>query len=288
MTNFDIDQLRTLVAIADCGNFAAAADSVHRTQSAVSMQMKKLEELAGIALFQKQGRRHVLTSHGLTLVSYARQMLHLNDEAVAFFHSPEMKGTIKLGVCDDYVNLVFRRVLSGYSERYPNIQLSVQSSGSQDLVSKVIDGSLDIALVNIHDGAYPITRISQERLVWVKAKHAHFCKDKPLPIAIESDCRWGKLALDLLNRANISHQVVLSAADFHGLNAAVESGMSISLIAACSVTDKMDLLDWLNNVSRDTNVSLGICMRPGAGESSIQALAEYITQWYQRRDQNVA
>lgn len=208
MTNFDIDQLRTLVAIADCGNFAAAADSVHRTQSAVSMQMKKLEELAGIALFQKQGRRHVLTSHGLTLVSYARQMLHLNDEAVAFFHSPEMKGTIKLGVCDDYVNLVFRRVLSGYSERYPNIQLSVQSSGSQDLVSKVIDGSLDIALVNIHDGAYPITRISQERLVWVKAKHAHFCKDKPLPIAIESDCRWGKLALDLLNRANISHQVV--------------------------------------------------------------------------------
>ncbi len=142
MTNFDIDQLRTLVAIADCGNFAAAADSVHRTQSAVSMQMKKLEELAGIALFQKQGRRHVLTSHGLTLVSYARQMLHLNDEAVAFFHSPEMKGTIKLGVCDDYVNLVFRRVLSGYSERYPNIQLSVQSSGSQDLVSKVIDGSL--------------------------------------------------------------------------------------------------------------------------------------------------
>ncbi|WP_325894478.1 LysR family transcriptional regulator [Grimontia sp. NTOU-MAR1] len=288
MTNFDIDQLRTLIAIADCGNFAAAADSVHRTQSAVSMQMKKLEELAGVAIFQKQGRRHVLTSHGLTLVSYARQILNLNDQAISHFHSPDMNGMVKFGVCDDYVNLIFRQVLNGFTERYPNLQLSVQSNSSQRLLKQVQDGRLDMALVNIHDESYPVTQLSTVRLVWAKSRHVSYCKDKPLPVAIESDCRWGRLALELLNRANISHQVVLTAADFHGLNAAIESGMAVSLIAACSVTDKMDLLERINCHSLETAIANGLAIKPGANEPAVLALADYITEWYVRRNQTAA
>ncbi|MEZ8140502.1 LysR family transcriptional regulator [Enterovibrio norvegicus FF-33] len=288
MTNFDIDQLRTLVAIVDCGNFAAAANSVHRTQSAVSMQMKKLEEVSGVALFQKQGRRHVLTSHGMTLVSYARQMLVLNDEAMAHFHSPEMNGIVKLGVCDDYVNLVFRRILTGFSERYPNLQLSVQSNSSQRLLKQVLDGRLDLALINIHDQSYPATQLFTEKLVWAKAKHITYCKDRPLPLAIEVECRWGRLAMDILDRASIPYQVVLSAADFHGLNAAIESGMAVSLIAACSVTEDMDLLEWLNSNSVETSIASGLSLKPGASEPAVLALADYITEWYMRRNQSAA
>ncbi len=288
MTNFDLDQLRTLVAIVDCGNFAAAANSVHRTQSAVSMQMKKLEEVSGVALFQKRGRRHELTTHGLTLVSYARQMLQLNDEALAHFHCPDMNGVVKLGVCDDYVNLVFRRILNGFSERYPNLQLSVQSNSSQRLLRQVVDGRLDLALINIHDNTYPATPLFTEKLVWAKSKHVIFCKDRPIPIAIESDCRWGRLALELLDRAGMPYQVVLSAADFHGLNAAIESGMAVSLIAACSVTDKMDLLDWLNNDNLETSIASGLCLKPGASEPAVLALSDYITEWYLRRNQTAA
>ncbi|KXF83292.1 LysR family transcriptional regulator [Enterovibrio coralii] len=288
MKNLDVDQLRTLVAIVDCGNFASAADSVHRTQSAVSMQMKKLEEITGVKLFQKKGRRHILTSHGMTLVSYARQMLSLNDEAVAHFHNPDMNGLVRFGVCDDYVNLVFRRILTGFTERYPNLQLSVQSNSSQRLLKQVLAGRLDLALINIHDHSYPAQELFTEKLVWAKAKHVSYCKERPLPIAIESDCRWGKLAMELLDRQGVPYHVVLSAADFHGLNAAIESGMAASLIAACSITDKMDTLDWLDQHSHETSIVSGLTVKPGASEPAVLALANYISDWYIRRNQSAA
>ncbi|MFD2178447.1 LysR family transcriptional regulator [Veronia pacifica] len=279
MKNLDIDQLRSLVAIADCGNFSGAADRVHRTQSAVSQQMKKLELTTGTSLFEKQGRNHTLTSHGVHLVSYARQILGLNDQAMAYFTSPDMNGKVRLGVCDDYVRLVFNQILRGFSDKHPNIQLSVTSAASSRLHRMVSAGKLDIALINIlQEETLPVEPLFQENLVWVKSKTLEWPVNKPMPLAIESQCRWGKMAISLLQARGISFQLTITAADFHGLTAAISSGLAVGLISSCTMTDEMEIIDLCTG-TREQIVQTGIIRRPGIISPPINALAEHILQW---------
>ncbi|RXJ74630.1 LysR family transcriptional regulator [Veronia nyctiphanis] len=279
MKNLDIDQLRSLVAIADCGNFSGAADRVHRTQSAVSQQMKKLEASTGVTLFQKLGRTYSLTSHGVHLVSYARQILGLNDEAMSFFTSPEMNGTVRLGVCDDYVKLVFDHILSGFSKAYPNIQLFVTSNTSWRLQKMVSSGKLDIAIINILDEPIlPAEALFTESLVWVKSKNVEYSPSKPLPLAVEAQCRWGRVAVSLLQKKDpFSSRHYL--ADFHGLTAAVSSGLAVALISSCTVTDEMEVIDLIDSTQQ---VHTGIVKRPGMTEPAVSAMADYVLQWNEK------
>ena len=115
--NLDIELLRTLIAIADSGSHANAALAVHKSQSAISMQMKRLEETVNQPLFEKQGRRSVLTSHGDNLLLYARRIVKLQNEAMSTLSNPEIQGDVRLGVCDDYVSNLMPPILVSYAEQ---------------------------------------------------------------------------------------------------------------------------------------------------------------------------
>src|ERR687894_59649 len=140
----DLDLLRTLVAIADTGSFNRAARSVFRTPSAVSMQMKKLEEQVGRPLFAKDGRSVVLTPDGEALVGYGRRILKLAEEALSRFRAPEIQGTIKLGTPDDYAVRFLPEILARFAASHPNVEVDVFCMGSRDLLYHLDDGTIDV------------------------------------------------------------------------------------------------------------------------------------------------
>ena len=121
----DLDQLQTFITIADTGSFTRAADEVHRTQSAVSMQMRRLEERIGKPLFEKDGRTNRLTEEGERLLSYARRMMHLNRETLAAFDDRALEGTIRIGTPDDYADRFLPEIMARFARSNPRVELTV-------------------------------------------------------------------------------------------------------------------------------------------------------------------
>ena len=143
----DIDQLKTFIAIAETGSFTKAAEVVHKTQSAVSMQMKRLEERAGRPIFARDGRASRLTDEGDRLLDYARRIIKLNNEAIASLTSAELSGRVRLGVPDDYADRYLPEIMARFSATHPNVELTVVCDPSTDLVDRIDTGDLDLAII---------------------------------------------------------------------------------------------------------------------------------------------
>src|SRR5437867_1636039 len=129
----DVDQLRSFLAIAETGSFTRAADVVHKTQSAVSMQMKRLEERVGRPVFARDGRASKLTEDGERLLDFARRIVKLNIEALAAFDEKELAGRVRLGVPDDYADRYLPEIMARFSRAYPGVELTVICEPSVDL-----------------------------------------------------------------------------------------------------------------------------------------------------------
>ena len=143
----DIDQLRTFIAIAETGSFTKAAEVVHKTQSAVSMQMKRLEERLNKPIFARDGRASKLTEDGERLLDYARRIVKLNLEALAAFSGPELSGRVRLGVPDDYADRYLPEIMARFSRAYPGVELTVLCEPSVDLLRRIDANDLDLAII---------------------------------------------------------------------------------------------------------------------------------------------
>src|SRR5215510_11575276 len=163
----DIDQLRTFIAIAETGSFTKAAEFVHKTQSAVSMQMKRLEERLDRPIFAREGRASKLTEDGERLLDYARRIIKLNVEAIAAFSDAELSGRVRLGVPDDYADRYLPEIMARFSLAYPGAELTVICEPSVDLFERIDSNELDLAIITHMDGNRPAETFRRERLLWV-------------------------------------------------------------------------------------------------------------------------
>lgn len=277
-SNLDIELLQTLLAIADTGSFGAAARAVHRTQSAVSMQMKRLEEIVGQPLFEKQGRRAVLTIHGEQLLLTARRMLALQEEALAGFRSPSVQGEVRLGVCDDYVLSHMPPILSGYASKYPQVHISLDCQTSMRLVEAVQHRELDIALVNVVRPNFDCEVLTRETLVWVTSAQHLVHEEDPLPIAIERSCLWGVWAQRALDEIARPYRLAYSVFNINGLTAIVESGLAVSVMARRSVPPGLRILTEADGFPALPQGTLGLVSKSGRLSRAAQHLAEAIRQ----------
>src|SRR3989440_7410330 len=162
----DVDQLRTFIAIAETGSFTRAADIVHKTQSAVSMQMKRLEERLDRAIFARDGRASKLTEDGERLLDYARRIVKLNVETIAAF-SDELTGRVRLGVPDDYADRYLPEIMARFSRAYPGVELTVTCEPSVELFQRIDANDLDLAIVTDCGSARASESFRRERLLWV-------------------------------------------------------------------------------------------------------------------------
>src|SRR5690606_26857105 len=180
----DLDQLQTFVAIADSGSFTRAADEVHRTQSAVSMQMRRLEERLGKTLFEKEGRTNRLTEEGERLLTYARRLLRLNRETLAAFDDASLEGHIRIGTPDDYADRFLPEIMARFTRSNPRVELSVICEPTVNLLEHIKRNTLDIALIT-HDsdkGSAEVVR--REPLLWVTSANHSIHQEEVLPIAV--------------------------------------------------------------------------------------------------------
>src|SRR5882724_5929571 len=180
----DVDQLRTFLAIAETGSFTRAADVVFKTQSAVSMQMKRLEERIGRTIFVRDGRASKLTEDGERLLDYARRIVKLNVEALAAFDDKEFTGRVRLGVPDDYADRYLPEIMARFSRAYPGVELSVICEETVCLLERIKANEIDLAIITNCTGNMTAENFRQERLLWATSnRHSIHCEER-VPLAL--------------------------------------------------------------------------------------------------------
>jgi DNA-binding transcriptional LysR family regulator len=244
----DPDLLRAFVLIAEGHSFTRAATLVGRTQSAVSMQVKRLEEMLGQPVLSRgKGGTVELTPHGQYLLTRARQILALNDEVMATFRTPQIAGTVRLGSPDDYAFGYLPPVLKGFADSHPAVQVDVLCEPSQDLVERIRRCELDLALASDdyepHDAS--VVPLWRGPLVWVTSvRYAPHLLD-PLPLALGSSdplrkrggCGWSRAALEALERAGRRYRIAYTSSSQVGTHAPVMAGLAVTVSAHAWLPD---------------------------------------------------
>ncbi|HXH02427.1 MAG TPA: LysR substrate-binding domain-containing protein, partial [Candidatus Competibacteraceae bacterium] len=222
------DLLRTFVAIADQGGFTRAAEAVNRTQSAVSMQMKRLEEdIVQRPLFERDGRGVRLTGEGELLLGYARRILRLHDEALGVLRQPDMVGTVRIGIPDDYVMPFLPNILTRFTRAYPLVQVEVLCQPSEQLLRG--DQQLDLFIATFRPGQERGVLLRREPTVWATAENGCAQVRDPLPLALFMEgCFFREWALRALEAEGRAYRIAYTSPSITTLLAAVSAGLAVS------------------------------------------------------------
>jgi len=212
----DTDQLRSFVAIVDTGSFTRAAERVNKTQSAVSMHVRRLEEQLGRPLFAKLGRGVRLTEDGEKLIDYARQMLQIEAAAFASVSRRALAGRVRFGIPDDYADTFLPDIVTRFSHRHPLVELTVVCERSDSLIDRVTSGELDVAVVG--DSAKDIEWLREEPLRWVIGANSCVHRARPLPLALSNPtCDWRLAATKALDDVGIPWRALLASANLSAI-----------------------------------------------------------------------
>jgi DNA-binding transcriptional LysR family regulator len=281
----ELDLLQTLVAIVESGSFASAALRIHRTQSAVSMQMRRLELIAGKPIFDRDGRRARLTPAGETLLAYARRILKLQTEAFSILGDAELAGTVRLGTPDDYVEALLPGILMRFAADHPQVEVMLRCEPSADLRKLVMSGELDLALVTKSPAWNDVEQLRREPLVWVASTEFNPQTD-PIPVALfQPGCTTRDLALKALAKSGRTYRIAYTSPNLSGLLAVVRAGLAVTAVARCSVPHDLEILGVSDNLPKLPEIEIGILKAQRYSKPAI-ALAECIADniepndWY--------
>ncbi|EKM94282.1 LysR family transcriptional regulator [Pseudomonas sp. JL972] len=240
--DLQIDWLKCFVAVVDAGSLSAAAPQVHRSQSAISMQLKKLEAALGCQLLLRGPRQHQLTPQGQLLLGYARRMLDVHGQAQAAFHGEELTGRIRLGVPDDYAARYLTPVLRRFAPHHGAVEIELNCEQSTALIPRVERGDLDLALVS-RDHPRHGTLLFHEPMVWVGADSFQLWRRDPLPIAVYEDASLARRsAIHSLALQGRRYKVVYNSSSLAGQIAAVESGLAVAVLTQRSAPAHLRIL----------------------------------------------
>ncbi|MDR5904320.1 LysR substrate-binding domain-containing protein [Franzmannia qiaohouensis] len=281
LQTIDHELLRTFVAIVDHGGFTRAAQAVNRTQSAVSMQIKRLEEdVIQRQLFERQGRQMLLTSEGATLLGYARRILDLHGEALTMLRQPDMVGKVRLGVPDDYVMRFLPGILKSFSHTWPLVDVEVQCAPSSELINRH-KGQLDLSIVTREVGHEIGEILLQDQTVWVVAESHATHRHSPLPLALfEEPCFCRRHACNALTRAGLSYRVAYSSPSLATLQAVVGAGLAVSAWMKSLVTPGMRILDEADGFPPLPDASIVLLRAPDTHSPVVEGLAQHIVEGF--------
>ncbi|MBY4675607.1 LysR family transcriptional regulator [Marinobacterium arenosum] len=229
------DLLRTFIVVVDTGSYNRAAQQLYRTPSAISMQMKRLEEQVGKPLFEQQGRERVLTRHGKQLVGYARRILSLQQEALSVLEAGAGQEPLRLGCPDDYAQGLLTDLLELIWQQAPELQVQVVSGASTQLRHQLDMGELDLALVTRRPDSDEGFLLRQDQGVWLAAADFDWSAADPLPLALyPPDCKFMNGALDGLEKQGRRYQLKTISVGCGILLELVRRGIAITAMARIS------------------------------------------------------
>ncbi len=275
----DSDQLRTFVAIVDTGSFTRAADVVHKTQSAVSMQIKRLEERLGRALFERDGRQAKLTEDGERVLDYARRIVRLNLECANIFSDADLKGRVRLGVPDDYADRYLPEILARFSRSNPLAEVTVVCEPTPNLAERLQQGDLDLAIITHVNRRGPAEIVRVEQLLWVTSARHQVHEEDVVPLALgRHTCNWRQSATEALERSGRAFRVLYSSWNSTAVGAAVMAGLAVSVLPESAVRTGMRILGQSDGFPPLPTCRIGLMRGVGDPSPLVDALADHIVQ----------
>lgn len=275
----DLDQLQTFVAISDTGSFTKAADTIFRTQSAVSMQMRRLEERIGKPLFEKDGRTNRLTEEGERLLTYARRLLRLSRETMAAFDESQLEGQVRIGTPDDYADRFLPEIMGRFARSNPRIEMSVICEPTINLAELVRRGQLDLALVTQCDDVNVTEIVRREPLLWVTSASHSVHEEPVVPLAVgRPTCQWRRSATEALQRSGREHRVLFTSWSATVIIASVLSGLAVSVLPECALRPGMRVLGEADGFAPLPDCRIGILRGHTGQRELIDAVARHITE----------
>ncbi|MHA6234769.1 LysR substrate-binding domain-containing protein [Pseudomonas fluorescens group sp. PF-69] len=247
---FDLDVLRTFVTGVEFNSFAKAADRLGRSTSAVSAQLKKLEEQVGTPVLTKSGRGLVLTPTGETLLSHARRLLELNDGIFQTLHESQTAGTVRLGLQEDFGEHFLSDILRRFVQTYPRVNLEVRIARNAELLALVESADLDLALTwdTGHLSPYA-TRLGETQMHWIGARDMPLLAaldDSSLPlIMFDAPCVLRSAATQALDAAQIPWRIALTSPSVGGIWAAVAAGLGLTLRTRIGLPNHLTVVSGL-------------------------------------------
>jgi DNA-binding transcriptional LysR family regulator len=239
----DLDVLRTFVIGHDLGSFAAAAERLGRSQSALSLQLRKLETHAGQALLRKDGRGLALTPAGEIMLSYARRMIELNDEALTAVRGVAVEGWVRLGLVQDFAESWLPSLLGRFARAHPGVRVEARVDRGAVLAAAVAKGELDLALVWGDLPGPHRTELTTMPIAWIGSPRHQIATMRPLPlVTFEPPCVFREVAVRALDQAGIPWRVTFTSPSLAGLWAAVEAGLGLTPRALHSTPARLTVL----------------------------------------------
>ncbi len=284
LRNLDTALVRTFVVIAEGATMTAAANTLHLTQGAVSQQIKRLEDLFGFPLFQRDRRGLRLTPPGERLLGQAKKLLNLNDEIIADMTARTVEGRVRLGVPYDLVSASLAPVLKAYAEDFPLVEISLICASSPDLIKHLAVGDVDLAVVEEPMGPTSGECLSVERLVWVGAKGGAAHLKRPVPISMVADtCAFRPTVLAALRDQGATWRTVFENGSIDAATATVRTDLAVSPWLASLVPPELDILPADCGLPALPNFAINLHLPRHEAAQPIRELARRLRQDLARR-----
>lgn len=242
--NLDPTLLRTFVAVHETGSFTRAAERLHLTQSAISHQIRRLEELLGRPLLHRTTRSLAVTDDGEDLLPYAQQILGALDCLGQRFRPSPISGEVRFGAPENFVGDRLPSLLRQFARAFPSVRLDVRVNMQLDLRTLIRDGELDLAVIMTPGDSEEGTRIRQTQLVWVAGESFELPKASALPLAFfPTPCINRRVGISALDEIGVKWQTVFTSPSQQGISAAILSGLAISVLPLEDVEEGMRIVD---------------------------------------------
>lgn len=279
---FDLDLLRALVMVADCGSFTTASVRLHSTQSTVSQKVRRLEDIAGHRLLDRGTRDVRPTDAGVTLLGYARRMLALNDEMLEALSGAAVALTVRLGVPDDFAAGRTTHALAAFKRQHPQVKLDVTCGLSRDIVGAYDRGDLDLALIKQRRGSREAVARWLEKLQWIdSAKHPSVDLD-PVPIvAFPPRGLYRDEMIQAIEACGRRWRISFTTSSLSGIQAAVADGLGISVLPARAVTAGHVTLTAKHGLAPIEHMDVALLHRPTA-DPMVRALTKTLAAMLDR------
>jgi DNA-binding transcriptional LysR family regulator len=280
LLSLDIRMLRSLISVVDTGSITETARRLGRTQPAITLQIQRLEQILGKALFRTENRRMFLTPEGDMVLTYAKSILRLHDELLFRLSSPELQGHVVLGTPDLYAAYMLPSILSVFKEAFPRIQVELRCALSAPTVERVQRGDVDVALVTGMRKFSGGLVVHQEQLVWIVGEHSNAQFDDPVRLALLPPGNiYREHAINYIERAGRKWQLACVSESVGGLQAAVFAGMAVTVLGRCALVSGMRELTPAEGFPTLPKIDLLLYKAPGVTSPAVDALHDYLAHY---------
>ncbi|RJT39227.1 LysR family transcriptional regulator [Mesorhizobium waimense] len=284
--NLDTALIRTFVTVADKASMTAAANALHLTQGAVSQQVKRLEDLLGSSLFERDRRGLKLTRAGERLLGKGKRLLSLNDEIWTEMVGNAVAGQVRLGVPYDLVGTLLAPVLKAYAGTYPQIEISLLCASSPELAAALAAGAIDLAIIEERVGPSVGECLLIDRLVWVGARGGVARQKRPLPVSMVADtCAFRPAVISALDEHGLEWRTVFENGNIDATTATVRSDLAVTTWLASTVPADLEILSADADLPALSNFAINLHLPKHGIEPAAREFAAHIRDGLARRQQ---